>query len=142
MTTIVLNTSTGAVTEYDWTFDSLTADHAASPDGLFTLGGDTDAGAPIEAEYRTGTPGGGPVHGLGKVFVAMDSPSPGVLIVQGRSQAWEYPLPPCVSGVTSKQPGRGIRESYSGFGFRNTEGAAFRIDRIEAEVIPLTNRRK
>jgi hypothetical protein len=141
-TTLVLNTATGAVTEYTWSFQSLTDALAASPAGLFTLGGDTDAGAPIVGEFRAGTPGGGPVQNVAKVYVGMDSPADGVLIVQGRNEAWEYPLQRRDSGVPAARPGRGIRESYLGFGFRNTAGAAFRIDSIEADVIPLTPRRK
>lgn len=142
MTAIVCNTATGAVTEYDWAFQSLTDTHAASPAGLFTLGGDTDAGAAITGEIRAGTPGGGPVQAVRVVFVAKEGPGNGTLIVQGRSASWEYPAIDRDSDVMAVSPGRGISESYLGFGYRNVDGAAFRIDRIDADVIASKNRRK
>lgn len=142
MTAIVCNTATGAVTEYDWTFQSLTDTHAASPDGLFTLGGDTDAGAAITGQILSGKPGGKQVQGVRQVFVANEVASDGVLIVQGRSTSWEYPVASRDSGVGVASPGRGIRESYLGFGYRNTAGADFCIDRIDADVVAHTTRRK
>jgi hypothetical protein len=66
MTAIVMNTLTGAVTEYDWTFTSLSAKHASDANGLCTLGGDTDAGAAITGEVRGGTPGGQQVQSVGR----------------------------------------------------------------------------
>lgn len=53
MNTIVLNTLTGAVSEYDWPFQSLTPTHAGDVTGLYALGGDTDAGRPIDAHITT-----------------------------------------------------------------------------------------
>lgn len=141
-TTIVLNTATGAVTEYDWAFQSLTDTYAASTDGLFTLGGNTDAGENIAAEFRAGTPGGQQVQSVGKVFIAKEGTGAGALIVIGRSTSWEYAVEARASGVAAVTPGRGISESYLGFGWRNTDGADFRIDRIDAEVTPSKNRRK
>ena len=142
MTAIVMNTATGAVSEYDWTFQSMTAGRAGSDAGLFALGGDTDAGAEINAQLRTGRTGGQTALAVGNVFVAGDVGDGGLVIVEGASQSWEYPLAVRASGVSRADPGRGIRENYLGFGYRNQAGAFFRIDRIDAEVIPSKTRRK
>lgn len=140
MTTIAMNTVTGAVTEYDWEFQSLTASHAGG-DGLYALGGDDDAGAPIDAYLHAGKPGGRAVQHVDEVFVAGSAVDNGVLVVSGRHTSWQYPVIARGSGVGIATPGRGIRESYLGFGYRNVGGADFRIDRIDAEVIESRNRR-
>lgn len=142
MTAIVLNTATGAVTEYDWSFQSLTPDVAGSASGLFALGGGTDAGAAIAGELLTGKPGGETLQAIGNVFVAGSGEGAGVLIVEGKDDQWEYPVAARSSGVARATPGRGIRESYLAFGYRNVAGADFRIDRIDIELTPSKTRRK
>lgn len=142
MTAIVLNTAKAAVTEYDWTFQSMTEDMAVSASGLFALGGSTDAGVDITGELRSGKPGGDIMQSVGAVFVAGSSNGDGVLIVEGRDDEWEYAIAARTSGVGRATPGRGISESYLAFGYRNAEGADFRIDRIDAEIFPSKNRRK
>ena len=67
MNAIAFNTMTGAVSEYTgFGFQSITPTHAGSSTGLFTLGGDTDAGLPIVATVTTGKKTG--VH-AGRVAV-------------------------------------------------------------------------
>jgi hypothetical protein len=141
MTAIVLNTATGAVSEYDWTFQSITASHAGSAAGLFTLGGGTDNGAPITGQVLSGKPGGEKMLCLGNVYLTIDGSGEGVLIVQGRTGSWEYPVAERTSGIARAKPGRGIRESRLAFGYRNVDGADFRLDRIAAEVTQSTTRR-
>lgn len=141
MTAIVMNTGNGAVTEYDWAFQSMTPALAGSAAGLFTLGGATDAGAPITGELRSGKPGGDVVQVLGAAYVAGSSEGAGVLIVEGLDDEWEYPVAARTSGVARAKPGKGIRESYLGFGYRNVAGADFRIDRIDVEIHPLKTRK-
>lgn len=141
MTAIVLNTFTGAVSEYDWTFKSIAANHAANDTALLALGGDNDAGVPIDAELRGGRNGGAQVMGVGDVFLALQGTGTGTLVVQGRTAEWEYPLAARASGVSVAKPGLGIRESYLGFGYKNAAGAAFQLDRIDAEVFVSKNRR-
>lgn len=142
MTAIVMNTLLAAVTEYDWAFTSIAAGHATSNAQLVTLGGNDDAGSPIAAELRGGTPGGSNVQMVGTVFLALQGTGDGTLIVQGRDTEWEYPCDARTRGVSTAKPGRGIRESYLGFGYRNANGHAFTLDRIDAEVIASKNRRK
>lgn len=142
MPTIVMNTVNRAVTEYDWAFQSVAPSRATSGAGLHALGGDTDAGAAIASEVRGGKPGGEEVQSVGNVFVAVRGTGDGTLIVQGRDADWTYPVAARASGVSSVRPGRGIRDSYIGFGYRNAAGADFVLDRIDAEVVKSDTRRK
>jgi hypothetical protein len=143
MTAIVLNTATGAVTEYDWTFQSMTDARAGGNAGLATLGGDTDAGAAISAQFLTGKPdGGGKMLGVQSVFVAAArGTGDGTLIVQGASASWEYAVAARASTIAKAKPGKGIREPRLGFGYRNTAGADFALDHIEAEIVESKTRR-
>lgn len=141
MTAIVLNTATGAVSEYDWTFQSLTQDHLAAPSGLFAAGGNTDAAAPIAARVLGNKPGGEKLLSLGNVYLAIKGTTAGVLIVEGQSDTWEYPVVPRTSGVSCARPGMGIKESRLALGYRNTDGGDFRLDRLDADVVESKTRR-
>ena len=141
MAAIVMNTLSGAVTEYNWSFQSITAQRAGSASGLFTLGGNTDAGAQIVGEVRSGKYSGSGVLGVGNVYITTQGGGDGTLIVLGRTASWEYPLADRASGVSKGQPGLGIRESHLGFGYRNVAGADFILERIDAEVVPSTTRK-
>lgn len=141
MTTIVLNTVNRAVTEYAWAFQSVSSDHAADANGLYTLGGDNDNGAPITGEIRGGKSGGETLQKVGNVYLALSGAGGGTLIVMGRTNEWEYPIQARPSGVCLAHPGQGIRESYIGFGYRNAAGTDFRLDRIDADVQASKNRR-
>lgn len=143
MSTIVLNTATGAVTEYDWAFDSITRTRAGGAAGLASLGGDTDAGAPIAAHFLTGKPDGGGkmLTPVGAFVTASRGEGGGSLIVQGRSASWEYAGDSRDSRISRHKPGRGIREPRLGFGYRNAAGADFAIERIDVEIAESTTRR-
>lgn len=135
MTTIVMNTLNHAVTEYGWSFQSITPTHAGSTAGLHVLGGETDAGTAITGEIRTGLSGGSKKLGVGSVYVAVQGAGDGIVRVQGLTEGWEYPLGVRAGGVSRVKPGKGIRENYLGFGYRNVAGADFRLDRIEADIV-------
>jgi hypothetical protein len=142
MTAIVLNTLTGAPSEYDWGFASISEDFAGDAGGLYTLGGDTDNGAPIAASLLAGKPGGEAIERLGNVFVAVKGTGDGELIVQGESgTTWYYPVAARPSGVGCAKPGLGIKETRLALGYRNVAGAAFRVDRIDAEMFVSKTRR-
>jgi hypothetical protein len=144
-TTIVVNTASGAVTEYDWTFESLTPTHAGTADGLYTLGGDTDAAAPIAATLKTGKSllGSQAKKALDTVFFAMvgDADSTGTLLVEGEGTAYSYAFAVRAKGLSRAQPGKGIRENYLLLGFSNVAGADFRIDQIDAPTPKSVTRR-
>lgn len=143
MTTIVLNTLNGAVTEYGWAFQSLTPAHAGDAAGLYTLGGATDAGQPIVATVTTGKTqwGSSLKKFLGVVFFALKSAGTSTLTVAGEGVGYTYPIVVRAKGESRATPGRGIRENYMAFSYSNADGADFQLDRIEVEVSQSTNRR-
>ena len=130
---IVLNTLTGAVSEYDWLFQSITPTHAGDASGLYLLGGDLDATQKIVAEVM------GPKTLIGEstksraemVYFSVDGTGDGIMTVRGKDDAWEYDFPLRDSGESRCQPGKGIRENYLAFGFSKPDGEAFTLDRIE-----------
>lgn len=144
MNAIVLNTLTGAVTEYTgFGFQSVTPTHAGSATGLFTLGGNTDAGLPIVATVTTGKKLWGETLKklLGLVFFALKGSGQSTLSVIGEGTSYTYPIVVMAKGVSRAKPGRGIRENYLAFGFSNADGADFQLDRIEVDVSQSKNRR-
>lgn len=144
MNAIVLNTLTGAVTEYTgFGFQSVTPTHAGSATGLFTLGGNTDAGLPIVATVTTGKTLWGETLKklLGLVFFALKGSGQSTLSVIGEGTSYTYPIVVLAKGVSRAKPGRGIRENYLAFGFSNADGADFQLDRIEVDVSQSKNRR-
>lgn len=145
MTTIVLNTATGAVSEYDWTFHSITPTHAGDALGLYALGGDNDAGRPIESRITTGKQLWGDSHKkmIGSVHLSMQAQGGGgATVFHGAAASWRYVFQlPDGAGVVRSPFGRGIRENYLGVSFENIQGAAFHLDQIEVLELPSRNRR-
>jgi hypothetical protein len=142
--TIVMNTKTGAVTEYDnFDFQSLTPTHAGSAAGLFRLGGDDDLGEPIVASITTGKTlwGATKKKFLDFIHFAMTGSGISGASVVTPSTTYEYEFQVRPAGVSRAKPGRGIRENYLAFGYSNLDGADFQIDRIEAAEQPSKNRK-
>lgn len=143
MNTIVMNTATGAVTEYTgWAFRSLTPSYAGAANGLFALGGDDDAGVPIVGEVSTGERQWG--TSLRKSLACMyfsirAGLGCAVLGVGGPMGAHAYTFPLLPSGVSRCLVGKGIRENYLCFTLRC--GLVFTLDSIEAEIFPSQSRR-
>lgn len=144
MDAIVMNTLNGAVTEYDgFPFQSITPDRAGSAVGLYALGGENDAGIPIEAEFLT------PTALMAKnlrvrpeiVFFSMAGTGQGALLVKSPTARYTYRFQVLRDQVSRAKPGLGIRESYLGFGFANAGGADFSIDQIEAQFTVSSSRR-
>lgn len=143
MTTIVLNTLKLAVTEYDWEFQSLTPTHAGDAAGLYTLGGDTDAGEAIAAEVRGGRSllGSERKKAVPDLYYALRGAGEGTAVVEGDSGVYTYDFAVRATGVSRAAPGRGISENYLALGYRNKAGVDFRLDRIDADVVPSKQRR-
>lgn len=144
MNTIVLNTMTGAISEYSgFDFQSVTPTHAGNAVGLYALGGDLDGTAPITAQIVTGKPqwGNSLKKFVSTVYFAMKGVGAGELTVYGENDQYTYTFPVRASGESRCLTGRGIRENYLAFGFRNIGGAAFRLDRIEALTAQSKSRR-
>ena len=144
MNAIAFNTMTGAVSEYTgFGFQSITPTHAGSATGLFTLGGDTDAGLPIVATVTTGKQlwDGSLKKMLQMVYFSLKGSGTSAMTVHGESTAHSYQFPVRPAGQSRSKPGLGIRENYLAFGYSNTDGADFQLDRIEVLVAESKNRR-
>lgn len=141
---IVLNTLTGAVSEYSgFDFHAITPTHAGSALGLYALGGDLDAAAKIVATVTTpktllGTSKKSLVEA---VFFSMEGSGTSQMTLYGKDVSYSYSFNVLPKGVSRAIPGKGFRENYVGFGYSNTDGADFKIDRIEAMNAESTNRR-
>lgn len=144
MTTIVLNTLTGAVSEYtSFAFHAVTPTHAGSATGLFAFGSDLDIDQPIVSDVRTAKRllSSTLKKHMELVYFAMQGAGTSEMTVFGKAGQWSYAFPVRASGESRAVPGRGIRENYLGFGYRNPGGEAFRIDRIEVLTNESKNRR-
>lgn len=145
MKTIVCNTLTGAVSEYDWPqFQSITPTHAGDAAGLFALEGDTDNGQPIMARIRLPAT----LHKstlkmqLEMVYLSMRGAGQAEFAVYGPGpQPWRYSFPLRESGQTRCPVGKGIRENYMGFALSTPQGQAFTLDRIEVMTATSKTRR-
>lgn len=134
MNTIVCNTLTGAVSEYDWpAFQSITPTHAGAATGLFALGGDTDVGLPIVADIRLPSTLRESTlkQSIQMAYLSMRGGGSACFTVHGARENWRYQFPLRASGQTRCPVGRGIRENYLGFGLSNPAGQAFTLDRVE-----------
>lgn len=144
MNTIVVNTLNGAVSEYTgFGFQSITPTHAGSATGLFELGGDLDVGAIIAASAVTGKTlmGGSQKKLLDTIFFSLKGSGISTATVYGEADTYPYEFGVQAAGESRAKPGRGIRENYMAFGYSNTDGAAFQLDRIEALVSQSRSRR-
>lgn len=143
MKTIVMNTLSGAVTEYDWTLTSITPTRAGSAAGLHAVGGNTDAGQPIAASITTGKKLWGDTikKFVAYMYFAMTGTGIGRARVVTHSQTYAYEFPVKAQGVSRAVTGRGIRENYLAFGFDNIGGADFRIDSMEPTTAASNTRR-
>lgn len=144
MNTIVMNTRTGAVSEYSgFDFQSITPTHAGSAVGLYELGGDTDAGAPI-VSVVTGPRllwGSSKKKFVGGVYFSMQGSGESECTLRGPAAEYAYSFAVRASGESRAIPGRGFRENYFDVTYRNPDGAAFKIDQIEVMESQSTNRR-
>ena len=144
MNAISFNTLTGAVSEYTgFGFQSITPTHAGSATGLFALGGDTDAGLPIVAHVVTGKQlwGGSLKKTAQMVYFSLKGSGTSTMTVVGERQSHSYPFPVRPDGQSRSVPGKGLRENYLAFGYSNSDGADFQLDRIEVLVAESKNRR-
>lgn len=146
MDAIVMNTLTGAVTEYDnYGFHAATPTHAGNATGLYAFGGDLDVAQPIVAEAVTGETlwGDSRKKFLDMVYFSIpDGEGRGELIVHGAGETeHRYDFPFRSSGQSRAKPGKGIRENYLAFGFSNPDGDDFTLDRIEVLVAQSKTRR-
>lgn len=144
MTAIVCNTLTGTVSEYDnFDFHAITPTHAGAATGLFQLVGDTDLGLPIVASIATGKRlwSSSLKKSMESVYLSLKGSGTSTLSVFGELSSYAYPFAVLPSGQSRCKTGRGIRENYLAFGYSNTDGSNFQLDRIEVVVSESKNRR-
>ena len=136
MNTIVMNTLTGAVTEYDnFGFQSITPTHAGNATGLFLLGGDTDITAPILSDVLTGKQimDAAQRKRIPNIYFAIEGPSDATCVVATEDTEYEYGFVVRADGLSRADPGKGIIENYLQTGLK-TSGEGFTLDYIEANV--------
>lgn len=144
MNAIVLNTLTGAVSEYTrFGFQSITPTHAGSATGLFTLGGNTDDALTIVSVATTPKTllSASLKKFIDMIFLSIKGTGTSAMTVTGASLSYTYPFPVRAAGESRSKPGKGIRENYLSFSYSNTDGADFQLDRIEVSVASSTTRR-
>ena len=142
--TIILNTLTGAVSEYTrHAFQSVTPTHGGNATGLYAFGGDTDDGLPIVAHIQL--PGTLRESTLKKAikmaYISMRGAGSARFTVHGAQQSWSYDFPVRPSGQSRCPVGKGIKENYLGFSLSNPAGQAFTLDRVEIMDAPSNTRR-
>lgn len=144
MTAIVLNTLTGAVSEYSgFDFHAVTPTHAGSLLGLYLLGGNLDLTAKIVANVVTGKTlvSASLKKFLDPIYFSLKGSGTSTLAVYGETASYTYTFGVSATGESRAVPGRGIRENYMAFGYSNTDGAAFRLDRVEVPFKTSSSRR-
>lgn len=144
MNTIVMNTRSGAVTEYTgFGFQSITPTHAGSATGLFAIGGNTDAGQPIVASIRTAmsTWETESKKSLSLAWIGLEGTGQFSFQVVTKLATYTYPAIGNTLGQTRAKAGRGIKSNYLAFGFSNPSGQAFKLDFIHIPITPSENRR-
>lgn len=143
MNTIVMNTLGGAVSEYDgFDFQTITPTRAGSTLGLYSLDGDLDVTARIVAIVETGLSEREDQRKKIQrdAFVSVRGTTTGEFSVVG-AQTYSYPLVARSTGVLRAILGLGIRDTYLGYRYRNTDGHAFTLDRIDIPTVTSSTRR-
>lgn len=147
LTTWVMNTRSGGVTEYDnFSFNSYAEMGqryiAAAADGLYELDGATDAGASIIAEIAGGFLQFGDTHlsRLQAAYIGMRGSGEFFLKIEaGDGPTYTYKVDTRSMRSTKVHMGRGQRARYFAYTLTST-GSDFDLDSIE--FVPLTLQRR
>lgn len=146
--TWVMNTHTGAVTEYtNFSFNSFARVGnkylGASSDGLYELNGDDDDGANILPVVAGGYAqfNGSRYSSLGNVYLGFHSGGTYVLKIEtGDGKVYNYAVTARDMQTTRVNLGKGLRSRYFTYTLTGTDGADFDLDSIE--FLPVTARRR
>ena len=159
----VMNTDTGAVSWYDnWAFTSMATVggkvFAAGPDGLHVLGGDLDGTELIDARVQFGyTDFGGygqdgmpkpsePKKRVTDLWFGYHADGTLSATVETYGQGYgpyTYSMAPRAAGQPRNSritPGRGLNARYWRVGIENTNGCAFEVHSLAADVAASTRR--
>ena len=140
----VLNTQSGGLTNYDnFQFGSMAFHngvlYATSPDGLFELNADDDAGRNIDALYKTGFLdfSSESKKRISDIFIGYTGSDLECDVETFDKAVYTYEMEfrDAESPHNSRiKPGRGLASRYWRFGFRNTSGADFQIQDIAVQL--------
>lgn len=118
---------------------------AAGEDGLYELGGDDDAGVPIEARVALGQRdfGSSLLKHISNAYLSVGSD--GAMVVQVRlpdGSTYSYPARRGDAQMRTQRVdfGRGLRATYFDLELRNQAGGDFELDRLEFVVAPSKRR--
>lgn len=152
-----MNADTRALTKFtNYPFNSFLRTpsgktYGVSEGALCRLGGETDAGEPINAKLRLGMSDLGDrrikrtpalyvgFSGDGDMFIKAIQASP----VDGQREAHIYRMHPRVGDnpeTSRRKIGKGLQAVYFDYELENIEGSDFSIDVIEIHVVPLDRR--
>lgn len=138
-----VNLDNGASTEYrNFPFETMAniggRYFGASFDGLFELGGDTDAGAPIEAKFDIGLKnyGSTQLKRVENVYLGISSKGQMFVKVSAEGASYTYPMREFGEHIQTQRvtPGKGLRANYFGFEIGNTAGCDFEITSLNMMV--------
>lgn len=144
MSVIVLNTLTGAVTEYgSFEFESITPEYAANDSGLYQLGGGLDDQQPIISQIMTGLSQweSSVRKSVPMVYFTLEHEGLGQLSVATPDQQYDYLFPMRPSWESRAQPGRGIYSHALAFGYSNPDGDDFVLSRWDIDLKESPKRR-
>lgn len=147
--TWVVNDATGASTTYEgYSFNSFAKYQgkylAAKADGVYLLGGDTDAGDPIRASISLGKQDFGTtaMKTVSNCYVGVSSAGDVFLKIIANGTEHLYKTVRCDDYTRTQRiaTGRGLRASYMTFELFNEAGAAFELASVEFEAAVLSRR--
>jgi hypothetical protein len=150
-----LNAATKAITTYtNYPFNSMTTFngqvYAASDEGLYQLGGDTDAGTPIVWRLRTGLSNYGTGRNKGLDAAYLGYTATGRIALKciivaptGEKVVYWYELTPRSAATPTPgriTMGRGLRSVYWGFELTNVDAGDIELDVLELQPVILDGR--
>jgi len=147
-TTWAINTRTNAITQYtNYNYNSFASRGltylATSPNGIYELDGDTDAGLKIVAEAQSGLArmNGTKLTGIKGAYMAVRGGGRFYIkLVSGDGRNWVYEAIAQPGLMTTKiNVGKGLRTSYLAFNLMS-EGQDFDLDTLE--FIPMVSDRR
>ncbi|MBI4695590.1 MAG: hypothetical protein HY749_16355 [Gammaproteobacteria bacterium] len=149
---VVMNLKHGGISEYEsYPMNSIVewngTYYGADDSGIYTLAGEFDVAADIDAVIRTARHDFGTdiTKRVSDVYVQCKSAKKLVLRMRDGDRIWEYPVPSdAYPGFESVKvdTGRGLRVRYHEFELANFEGADFETDGFDLVITPIERRRK
>lgn len=138
-----VNLKTGATTQYlNYPFDTVAniggRHFGGAFEGLFELGGDTDAGAPIEARFDVGQKlfGSPQLKRIEQIYLGITSNGQMHIKVTAEGASYTYPMREFGEHIQMQRVtvGKGLRANYFGFEIGNTDGADFEVTSLNIMV--------